>query len=264
MAGLKWGYLRTVYYSNVAEHLRADAFLHPIRHVSCARHKGIMHGFSGDYLSDVLKNFSILTSKIIESNINVGRLTKITFDVPLMIAWLIQKTKDPSKIIEEAHNIKSTNLFVRVREDLKIIRNIYDDDKFSQAQKEISKIEKDLENALNNIKANYSVKVDSGIHILPMIKIINGVFSKILPFNIPEIDRSFTIPEPIKECLKKNSTATIYRNIAKDLSCIPQLGETYELITKNIHVDPNKREAAKLRVEDPKYLHAKTDWKIPM
>lgn len=264
MAGLKWGYLRTVYYSNVAEHLRADVFLHPIRHVSCARYKGIMHGFSGDYLSDVLKNFSILTSKTIESNINVGRLTKITFDVPLMIAWLIQKTKDPSKIIEEAHNIKSTNLFVRVREDLKIIRNIYDDDKFSQAQKEISKIEKDLENALNNIKANYSVKVDSGIHILPMIKIINGVFSKILPFNIPEIDRSFTIPEPIKECLKKKSTATIYRNIAKDLSCIPQLGETYELITKNIHVDPNKREAAKLRVEDPKYLHAKTDWKIPM
>ena len=262
MAGLKWGYLRTVYYSNVAEYLRADVFLHPIRHVSCARYKGIMHGFSGDYLSDVLKNFSTLTSNAIESNINIGRSTKITFNVPLMIAWLIQKTKDPARIIEEAHNIKSTNSFVRVRENLKIIRNIYDDGNFSKAQKEISKIEKDLEKALNDIKAKYSVKVDSGIHILPMIKIINGICSKISPFSIPEIDKSFAIPEPIKNCLQKNSTATIYRNIAKDLSSIPQLGETYDLITKNLKINP--KTAAQLKVENPKYLHHKSDWKIPM
>lgn len=260
MAGLKWGYLRTIYYSNVAEYLRADVFLHPIRHVSCARYKSVMHNFSGDYLSDVLKNFSTTTSKTIEHNINVGRTTKITFDTPLMIAWLIQRTKDPLKIIEEAHNIKSTDLFIRTREHLKTIRNIYDNNNnFETAQKEISKIEKDLEKALNDIKSKYSIQIKSGIHILPLIKVINSIS----PIKCPELDITIGVPEMIKRCWNKNSTATIYRNIAKDLSCIPQLGETYELITKNLRVDPNKT-AMSLKVEDPKYLHTKSDWKIPM
>lgn len=259
MAGLKWSYLRTVYYSNVAEYLRADAFLHPIRHVSCARYKGVMHNVSGDYLSDVLKNLSNATSKTIEYNINVGRTTKISFDTPLMIAWLIQKTKDPLKIIEEAHNLKSTNLFIRAREHLKNIRNIYDDGEFINAQKEISKIEKDLEKTLEDVKTKYSVRAKSGINILPVIKIINCIS----PLKIPELDTTIGIPEPIKDHLNKNSTATIYRNVAKDLSCIPQLGKTYELITKNLRVNPDKT-AMSLKVENPKYLRFKSSWKIPM
>ena len=259
MAGLKWGYLRTVYYSNVAEYLRADVFLHPIRHVSCARYKGIMHNFPGDYLSDILKNFSTSTSETIEHNINIGRFTKITFDMPLMIAWLIQRTKDPLKIIEEAYNIKSSDLFTRTREHLKTIRNIYDNGDFETAQKEISKIKKDLEKTLEDIKSKYSVQAKSGISILPLIKIINSVS----PIKIPEIDIAIDIPNQIKYCLNKNSTATIYRNIAKDLSCIPQLGETYELITKNLWVDTDKTPMP-LKVEDPKYLRYKSYWKIPM
>lgn len=263
MAGLKWGYLRTVYYSNVAEFLRADVFLHPIRHVCCARYKSTMHGFHGDYLSDVLKKFSNSTSETIEYNLNIGRSTRIAFNSPLMIAWLIQKTKDPQKIIEEAMNIKTSDLFVRARENLKIIRNIYDDNDFTSAQKEISKIQKDLDKALNEIKSKYSISNKSGVQLLPIIKIINSVCSKIIPFGIPEIDKTISIPEQILSCIRTNSTATVYRNIAKDLSHISQLGDTYELITKNLRIDSSKK-VAQLKVEDPRFQSVKSDWKIPM
>jgi len=233
IASLNWISYKTIYYTLYANYFTAETFLHPIRHAYQLNFMNKIGAYNVDFKNEIIKKMNDMAIKKIQTLLSSNRSASINLNLPLFSTWLIEKTGDIKEVINYALKLKNTDDFSEMRDILNTIRNMFEENKFLEATKEIQQIILKLEKCLNNIQKKYSIKLPQGESGNNLITVYNSVASTIGWFKLPEIISKL----PWSEFYFKNSFTCIYRQIVNDLSNISKLGKYHDMLTKSVVVN---------------------------
>lgn len=91
-ASLNWLAFKSIYYSIAAKHLRADSFIHPIRHAYQLHWMKKTGAFGHDFSAKVLSSLSQKISTSISEVVDHGRAATVSMDIPIFSAWFAQES----------------------------------------------------------------------------------------------------------------------------------------------------------------------------
>lgn len=260
IASLNWLAYKSIYYSLAASYLKADTFLHPIRHAYQIHWMRKTGAYGHDFTSKLIGALEIELSTTIEKIIDNGRSSAISFEVPIFSAWLSSQTGDVSKVIGATQEIRGNTEFQEVRGIFREIRIAYDKEGLNLANKRIAKLEESLKKASDKTKKLYGLKTEQGIPTSFIMKAYNSVAAiKGLP-QFPEFDFRIPLPDLINK--NNSSFSMIYKNIASELTSIERLGGVRSILGAKFNIDDKRYNPPK--TEAPEYRNVTSHWKKPM
>lgn len=260
IASLNWLAYKSIYYSLAASYLRADTFLHPIRHSYQIHWMRKTGAYGHDFTSKLIGALEIDLSTTIEKIIDKGRSAALSLEVPIFSAWLASQAGDVSGVIGAALEIRGNDEFQQVRGLLREIRTAYDEEGLSEANKRIGKLEAELAKASDRTKEMYGIKTDQGIQTSFIMKAYNSVAALNGLPQFPEFD--FKIPLPSFLSSNSSSFSNIYKNVASELTSIERLGGVRDVLGARFNIDTERYRAPK--TEAPEYRYVTSHWKKPM
>jgi len=258
IASLNWITYKTIYYTLAAKNLWADTFLHPIRQNYQLNWITKSNIYGGDFTSKIVQLINNNINKDLVQVFDNGRNISERMNLPIFSVWIMDKIDDVRVIIEFAFELRNDPAIRDFRNQIKELRNFYDDNNLSGANKKIHSINRMLEKASFNILNKYNISHNQGSSILPVIKIINSITNFTPIPNIPEIDLRLKLPE-IK---LRNTFGIMYRNIVEDIIVLERAGRYYDKLTSKYNFDMSRYVEPK--TEDPQFRNHESDWKIPM
>ncbi|WP_412851602.1 hypothetical protein [Ectothiorhodospira shaposhnikovii] len=260
IASLNWLAYKSIYYSLAASYLKADTFLHPIRHAYQIHWMRKTGAFGHDFTSKLLGALKIELSTTVEKIIDNGRSQAISMEIPIFSAWLALQGGDVSSVIRSALEIRNNNEFQEIRGMLRDIRVAYDEEGFSEANKRISRLELELKKASDKTLSLYGIRTDQGFSTSFIMKAYNSVAAiKGLP-QFPEFD--FKIPLPAFLGTKSSSFSCVYKNVTAELTSIERLGGVRDILGARFNIDDERYSPPK--TEAPEYRYVTSHWKKPM
>lgn len=260
IASLNWLAYKSIYYSLAASYLKADTFLHPIRHAHQIHWMKKTGAFGHDFTSKLVGALETGLSTTVERVLDNGRNQAISMEIPIFSAWLALQSGNVSNVIKSALAVKSNNEFQEIRGILRDIRNAYDEEGIREANNKISRLELDLKKASDNTLDLYGIKTNQGISTSFIMKAYNSIAAlKGLP-QFPEFD--FKIPLPAFLGKKTSSFSSIYKNITAELTSIERLGGVRDILGSRFNIDDERYSPPK--TEAPEYRHVTSHWKRPM
>lgn len=264
LSGLNWLAQRTIFYTLLGDYLHADVVLHPIR-----------QSFNVNILS---KLYSIPNAKLIplidamnnETNEAINKIKGLTEpyvvseQIPLFLIWLVNKTKDPLRVIDEAFELRNHDLFLHARNRLRELCILIEAGNNEKYIVEGNKLVAEIEVLMNKITTKYGVGTEQGISTSRFISFWNtaATFLFKLP-KLPDIDYKIKCLEFLKHVIPVKGFKGVYRSLIEDLSAIERLGKYHELLSSRIVLDEDA-DFYKSKIELPEYRKFKSDWKIPM
>ncbi|WP_312255820.1 hypothetical protein [Stutzerimonas nitrititolerans] len=261
IASLNWLAFKSIYYSIAAKHLRADSFIHPIRHAYQLHWMKKTGAFGHDFSAKVLSSLSQKISTSISEVVDHGRAATVSMDIPIFSAWLAQESGGIQNSIGAALEIKKSDHFTVARETLREIKIAYDESGLAKGNAKITKLLSELDKISGDLKRTYGVPSPQGIQGSFLIKTINSLTS---PFGIPAIpEKEFALSTP--DFMKSNQSkafSTIFKDIANELTSIERLGGHRDLLASQFQIDDEYYTAPK--TENPKFRTASSGWKLPM
>lgn len=261
VAALNWLAYKSIYYSTAAKHLKADSFIHPIRHAYQLHWMRKTGAFGHDFTARLLSNLTNKTSTSISEIQSHGATQTVALDLPLFSAWLTQASGSVGAAIEAAHQIRDRDQFVTIRESLKAIKIAFEEQGVPRGNQLTTKLLGDLDKICGDLKREYGVPSAQGIQGSFLIKAVNFVTGT---FGIPGVpDREFALSTP--GWMKSESTkayTTVVKDITAELTAVERLGGVRDLMAKSFVIDD--RYAVSPKVEDPRYRYSKSEWKKPM
>jgi len=263
VASLNWLANRTIYYSDLAQYLRADAFLYPIRqsyqHYYLKKSLNLETNFVKQLIDEVSRNSLDVQAEL--RGINENQTSAI--ELPMFSAWLVSKTGDVSKIIELAFNERENRDIKLVRQRLRELRVIMDEKSIVDASRERRKIIEEIETSTARLKSYYGLKTAQGVPVNYLIKAYNTIGSlKGLPA-MPEIGGTIKIPNKLLPLMYKRGFGSLYRELNKDLENVWSLGKARNLLGAMTIIEDDSI-AYNPKAEDPRYKNAHSDFKSPM
>jgi len=261
IAALNWMAYKSIYYSIAAKHLKADSFIHPIRHAYQIHWMKKTGAFGHDFTSRLLGNLSNKIGTSVSEIIDHGRVASITLDLPIFSAWLTQESGGIEGVIACALELKKADHFAIVRQTIREIRIAYDENGISLGNSKVTSLVKDLERISGDIKRKYGVPSNQGIQGSFLIKSIN--FATALAGIPPIPDHEFAISTP--NFLKSSRTrafSTIFKDIANELTSIERLGGLRDKMASSFQIDDSHYVIPK--TEDPKFRNFRSYCKMPM
>lgn len=198
VASLNWIAYKAIYYSLAAKYLKADTFLHPIRHAYQIHWMGKTGAYGHDFtakLTDALANrISTTISEIVDN----GRSAAISIEIPIFSAWLTAQTGDVRSAISAACDLRKNQDFQEIRGLLREIRISYDESGIVKANKSVEKWKKQLDKASENLKHDYGLDTGQGVQGSFLMKIYNSFAAvKGLP-QFPEFQFKIPLPESVR------------------------------------------------------------------
>lgn len=261
IASLNWLAYKSIYYSLASKYLKADSFLHPIRHAFQIHWMRKSGAFGHDFTSRLVRDLSTRVSTSVADVIDAGRSVSLGIDLPIFSAWIASQTGDPSKVISTALEITKQDEFRVVREILREIRSSYDSEGIAAGNMLAQRWAKDLEAASARVKAKYGIGSGQGLQGSHFVQVINSILAtKGLP-SFPEIDFKVPLPEWLQS-KRTSSFSAIYKDVTRELTSIERLGGIRDLLASRFNIDPDGYSSKKH--EDPKYRYRSSHWKIPM
>lgn len=261
IASLNWLAFKSIYYSIAAKHLRADTFIHPIRHAYQLHWMKKTGAFGHDFSAKLLSNLSNKISTSVSEIVDHGRSATVSLDIPIFSAWLAQESGGIQNSIGAALELKKSDDFKVARETLREIKIAYDESGLAKGNAKSTKLISDLEKISGDLKRGYGVPSPQGIQGSFLIKSINSITGL---FGIPAIpDKEFALSTP--DFMKNNQTrafSTIFKDVANELTSIERLGGHRDLLTSQFQIDDEYYTAPK--TEDPKFRGVSSGWKLPM
>ena len=263
IASLNWISFKSIYYTKMAEYLKADTFLHPIRQKFQISYLDKTHNFEGDYITSLIDLFSNKTKQTVEEIFSSNRCRNISLELPLFLSHIISKVETPDEVINYALELRNKQEFIDARSQLEEIRNNLEEN-FQTANVKSQKIYNDLLSTLQRIKKTFGISTPQGILESKTISSINSITAlaqkQIL---IPNFINDN--PELSKLLLKlpKKSFSFIYKDIVNDLTQISKLGNYYDMLTSKVTIEKNAR-VFQPKYENPDFLNANCWWKSPM
>lgn len=261
VAALNWLAYKSIYYSTAAKHLKADSFIHPIRHAYQLHWMRKTGAFGHDFTGRLLANLANKTKTSISDIQSHGATQTVALDLPLFSAWLTQSAGSVPDAIKAARQIRDENHFVTIRESLKAIRVAFDEKGLASGNKLTTKLLGDLDKICGDLRRQYGVPSAQGIQGSFLIKALSSVGSA---FGMPGLpDKEFALSTP--EFLKSQSTkafTTVVKDITSELTSIERLGGVRDLMAKSFVIEEDR--FSRPKVEDPKYRFFASGWKKPM
>jgi hypothetical protein len=261
IASLNWLAYKSIYYSLAAQHLKADSFIHPIRHAFQLHWMRKTGAFGHDYTSRLIENLANKISTTTSEIIHHGRNSAISLDLPIFSAWLTQETDDIKLILSSALELKKTDTFVVARETIKEIKIAYDEHGITKGNQKATKLITDLDKISGDIKRKFGVPSLQGIQGSFLIKSINTVTALAGMPSLPENDFALSTPDFMKSKSVK-AFSTIFKDVTNELTNIERLGGIKDKMSESFMIDTEGYVSPK--TEDSKYRNLRSHWKIPM
>ena len=264
VASINWLAYKSIYYSLVSTHFRADTFLHPIRHafqLHWMKKNGI---FGYDFSSKLVTSLNTTLNTTIGEIIDNGRNMSLSLDLPLFSAWLATQCGDVKGTIKAALELKKSQDFVDVRNLLREIKIGFDEKGLNSANKGIEKWKKELSKASVNLKSKFGIKTDQGIPSSFLFGVYNSVAAIVQLPKFPTFNFNIPLPSFVQSNLAKGFF-NIFKNITTELATIERLGSIRSLLASSYDIDEeSEKRIPRIRTEDPDYRNYRSDWKIPM
>lgn len=262
IAALRWLAFRTIYYSSVAEYLRADVFLYPVRQSYHLHYMNKSGRFGSEYSKALIQAMSKRAEESLIKTINANRETALQLSIPIFSAFLVNQTGNVKDILAAALDIRKESTIFEAREQLREYRNLFDNSDIEEATRTGQKLLRELESTLAEIRRKYGLKTDQGLSVATLIKSINPLL-ELKGFKLPEIGDSIKLPDWLTRLRPRRGAVALYRDISNDLMAYPKLGKARDLLGAAVVVDKSAL-AHSAKTENPMYRNAKSDWKIPM
>lgn len=263
ISGLNWIAQRSTFYSYVSNYFQADTFMHPIRqsfnihlidkHINTPKGK----------LQPLINAMNDHTTKALNEIVSFSQPFVVSHAIPLFCTYLIHKTKNPLDVINEAFELRNTEIFKQARDKLNKIDELVEEAEHEKYIKEGNKLLLEIEKLMDQMLIEYGIKTSQGISTSKIISMWNAasLFTSIP--KLPRIDINIKGLDFLKNIKPQRGFKGIYRNLIRDLVSIERLGEYHDLLTKDVYLDRDAQFYTS-KTEDPKYLRAKSFWKVPM
>lgn len=261
IASLNWLAYKSIYYSLAAQHLKADSFIHPIRHAFQLHWMRKTGAFGHDYTSRLIENLANKISTTSSEIVHHGRNSAISLDLPIFSAWLTQETDDIKFILNTALELKKSDIFVVARETIKEIKISYDELGITKGNQKATKLITDLDKISGDIKRKFGVPSLQGVQGSFIIKSINAITTLAGMPALPDYDFALSTPDFMKSKSMK-AFSTIFKDVTNELTSIEKLGGIKNKMSKSFMIDSEGY--APPKTEDPKYRNLRSHWKIPM
>jgi hypothetical protein len=262
-ASLVWVTNRAMYYTLVAAHLKADAFLYPIRQAYQQHYLAQNFKYDTNFPKRIVSTFSATLSRDVAEVHNGGALAASAIDLPVFSAWLANACGDPAAAIHALEDIRLQRDFVEAREQVSELREIYNDDSIVDANKKIAKMTARISKVSAVMREKYSIKTRQGVPLTRLVTVYNTFAAlKGLP-PLPKIDIAVRIPQFLRDMKRQVGFAAIYRNVMNDLATFGALGAVRDILGRRVKIDENAI-AYSPKPEDPNYRHAHSSFKSPM
>ena len=261
IASLNWLAYKSIYYSLAAKYLKADTFLHPIRHAYQIHWMKKTGAFGHDFTSKLVQSLSSQLSTNVADVIDAGRTAAISLEIPVFSAWLAAQTGDVKNVISTALEIKNDQAIQDIRGYLREIRIAFDEKGLSEANSIIQKWDKSLKIAEKELKIKYGIDSGQGVQGSFLIKVYNSVASLIGLPQFPEFDFRIPLPKFIARN-NSNSFSNIFKDVTSELVSTERLGGLRDLLASAFVIDEEHYVPPK--TEAPEFRYVKSDWKIPM
>lgn len=262
-ASLVWVANRAVYYTLAAAHLKADAFLYPIRQAYQQHYLAENFKYDVDFPKRLVLRLSSTLSQDVAEVHNGGTLAAGAFDLPIFSAWLANACGDPIAILHALEEVRLQPAFVEARGQVAELREIYNDGTLVDANKKTSKMTGRIQKISAGMREKYSIKTPQGAPLTRLVTVYNA-FAALngLP-PLPKIDVAVKIPQFLRDMKREVGFAAVYRNVMNDLATFGTLGHVRDTLGRRVQIDENAI-AYSPKPEDPKYRHIHSPYKSPM
>ena len=261
ITSLNWLAYKSIYYSMAAKHLRADSFIHPIRHAYQIHWMKKTGAFGHDYTSRLIGNLSKKISSTTSQILEHGRSSSISMDLPIFSAWITLESGNIGNVINTALELKKLDHFTIARETIREIKISYDESGIATANTKTTKLINDLDKITGDLKRKFGVPSEQGIQGSFLIKSINSLTALAGIPPLPDKEFSLSTPEFMKSQRTK-AFSTIFKDITNELTSVERLGGVRDLMVSSFNIDDTYYSPPK--VEEPRYRRSSSSWKIPM
>lgn len=262
-ASLVWVANRAMYYTLAAAHLKADAFLYPIRQAYQQHYMAQTFRYDLSFPKRLVTQFSSALSRDVAEIHNGGALAVSAVDLPVFSAWLANSCGDPVAALRAVEDIRLQQDFVGAREQITELRELYNEGGIEQANKRIEKMTSRIKGVSDAMREKYSIKTRQGVPLTRLVSVYNAFAAlKGLP-QLPRIDINIKLPAFLRDLRRDVGFAAIYRNIVNDLGTFGALGEIRDVLGRRVVV-PEDAVAYAPKPEDPRYRHSHSKFKSPM
>ncbi|WOA51911.1 hypothetical protein [Dickeya solani] len=261
IASLNWMAYKSIYYSIVAKHFKADSFIHPIRHAYQLHWMKKTGAFGQGYTSRLIKSLSEKIGTARSEIVDHGRTSTISLDLPIFSAWLANETGNVSQVIKSALELKSHDHFRQCREVIRDIHMAYDESGMAAGNKKVTNLLNDLEKISGDVKRSYGVPSNQGIQGSFLIKSINSLTGLFGIPGLPDKEFALSTPEFMKSKQHK-AFSTVFKDVTNELTNIERLGGLRDKLASKFNIDNSHYVAPK--TENPRFRYVNSDWKQPM
>lgn len=261
IASLNWLAYKSIYYSMAAKHLKADSFIHPIRHAYQMHWMSKTGAFGHDYTSKLIGNLSNKISTTTSEILDHGRASSISMDLPIFSAWLTVESGGIDNVIASALELKKSDHFITAREVIREIKIAYDEDGIASSNSKVTKLMSDLDKITGDVKRSFGVPSSQGVQGSFLIKSINGLTALAGIPPLPDKEFALSTPEFMKSQRTK-AFSTIFKDVANELTSIERLGGVRDSMASSFNIDDEYY--VRPKTEDPRFRRATSSWKIPM
>ncbi|MBB1425762.1 hypothetical protein H5181_04715 [Shewanella sp. SG44-2] len=261
IASLNWMAYKSIYYSVIAKHFKADSFIHPIRHAYQLHWMKKTGAFGHDYTAKIIQNLSQKICTTRSEIIDHGRASTLSMDLPIFSAWLANESGNVKQVIQSALEVKKEDCFITCREVIREIHAAYDESGVAAGNKKVTSLQSDLDKISGDIKRKYGVTSHQGIQGSFLIKSINTATAFV---GIPPLpDREFALSTPnFMKSKQHQGFSTVFKDVTNELTSVERLGGFRDILAASFVIDSSHYIPQK--IENPRFRYASSDWKLPM
>lgn len=262
IAALSWLSYKSIYYTKISQYLTADSFLYPIRQEFQLGYLENKNVYDHNFLKDMISRLDRALSDEIDLVVNEDRGMSLNCNLPIFSAWICNKYKDPSCIIDKALEMREGDVFVQIRETLGEIRNSFEESS-EKSRQLMQKVLKNARGAIQLIRNRHGIPNDSGIDTSTLAMMYNSTRALHNLPPLPAVKSKITIPAWMQALRYRTGFGLLYKNLGKEIGNLWKLGEIRQLLGSKVCV-PEYASNYTPRVESPKYSHCHSQWKSPM
>jgi len=252
-----------VYYTLAAAHLKADAFLYPIRQAYQQHYLAQTFKYDADFPKRLVSQLSSTLSRDVAEVHNGGALAAGAIDLPVFSAWLANACGDPAAALYALEEIRLRKEFIEAREQVSELREIYNDGSIADANKKIAKMTARIGKVSAGMREKYSIKTQQSVPLTRLVTVYNAfAVVKGLP-PLPKLDLAVKVPQFLRDMKREVGFGAVYRNVMSDLATFGTLGQTRDILGRRVELEENAN-AYSPKSEDPQYRHAHSRFKSPM
>lgn len=250
---------RTVFYTLLAQQLRADTVLHPVRSL------WQQQLFKHIYANGKYENLSWGEDAVFGRQHAIRSIREpliLKHELPMFCLWIAERMGS-SGYLTTVYELRQTDEFIAARQYLSELRSIYKAGEEGFVQVANSVLE-ELDETMAIIRRKYQPQTKTGVPSSSRVNLSNlWIAEEGFPLNL-QFDYNFHPPEyPARDLYWEDRFGAVVRPVGENLPKLEHLGEYYDLLTANVNFYDETHLQA-FRLEDSDLCYPKSWWRVDM